>query len=266
MAPPIPLFLFALLFFSAMLFALELGHRYAMRRSAIEDQDKISLATIETAVFALFGLLIAFTFSGAAARFQEKRMLIADETNAIQTAYRCIDLEAPAARQRLRELFRQYVDARLEVYHLLPDVKAAEPAAAKVKELQSTIWSASIAASRLPSGDPGGAKMLLPAIDQLLRVSTTRTMALQNHPPGVVYGLLFVLGMLCALLVGFRMPVRSWLHILSFTLVTASVVYISLDMEYPRVGLIRLDQADKALREVRASMDSPGAPPTSVTR
>src|SRR5262245_17386421 len=101
MAPPIPLFLFALLFFFGMLVALELGHRYAVRRTAIEDKDKVSLATIETSVFALFGLLIAFTFSGAAARFQEKRMLIAEEANAIQTAYRNIDLVAPPARAKL---------------------------------------------------------------------------------------------------------------------------------------------------------------------
>jgi len=106
--------------------------------------------------------------------------------------------------------------------------------------------------------------MLLPAVDQLVRVSTTRTMALQNHPPAVVYGMLFVLGLLCSLLVGFRMPVRSWLHIVSFTLITTSVVYISLDMEYPRVGLIRLDHADKALKEVRAGMGDPDVPQTSV--
>jgi hypothetical protein len=37
-----------------------------------EEEDKVTLGTIETAVFALFGLLIAFTFSGAAMRFQEK--------------------------------------------------------------------------------------------------------------------------------------------------------------------------------------------------
>jgi hypothetical protein len=264
MAPPIPLFLFALLFLFGMLVALELGHRYAVRQTAIEDRDKIPLATIETAVFALFGLLIAFTFSGAASRFQEKRMLIAEEANSIQTAYRSIDLVAPPARAKLRALFREYVDARLELYHRLPDVKAAAPTVAKLKQLQATIWATAVATDRLPSEDPSAARMMLPAIDQLLRIATNRTMQLQNHPPGVVYGMLFALGLLCSMLVGFRMPVRSWLHILSFTLVTASVVYISLDIEYPRVGLIRLDRADQVLSEVRASMDGGGAPEASI--
>ena len=46
-----------------------------------------NLGTIEGAIFALFGLLMAFTFSGAASRFNERRMLIAEEANSIETAY-----------------------------------------------------------------------------------------------------------------------------------------------------------------------------------
>lgn len=257
MAPPIPLALFAILLVSGMLLMLEIGHRFAGRRQSalIEEKDKAPLALIETTVFALFGLLIAFTFSGAASRFQEKRMLIGEEANAIQAAYLCIDLVAPQAQPRLREQFREYVDTRLEVYHRLPNTKAAAPAIAKMARLQKEIWETAKAATRLPSEDPAAARMLLPAIDRLIHVAAMRTMSLQNHPPGAVYGMLFALGMLSSLLVGCRMPVRSWLHIVSFALVVASVVYISLDIEYPRVGLIRLQEADEMLREVRASMD-----------
>jgi hypothetical protein len=99
--------------------------------------------------------------------------------------------------------------------------------------------------------------MLLPAVDQMIHVATLRMMSLQDHPPAAVYVLLMVLGLLCSLLVGFRMSARlhrSWVHIVGFALVTSSVVYISLDIEYPRVGLIRFDEADHALTEVRANM------------
>jgi len=54
--------------------------------------------TIEGAVFALLGLLIAFTFSGAAARFEDRRALIIEETNDIGTAYLRLDL-LPASAQ-----------------------------------------------------------------------------------------------------------------------------------------------------------------------
>ena len=47
---------------------------------------------------------------------------------------------------------------------------------------------------------------------------------------------------------------QNWLHMVIFPLATASVVYLTLDIEYPRIGLIRLDNADQILAEVRALM------------
>ena len=47
---------------------------------------------------------------------------------------------------------------------------------------------------------------------------------------------------------------RSWLHMIGFALATAFAIYVILDMEYPRLGLIRVDAFDQALVEFRQSM------------
>ena len=56
--------------------------------------------------------------------------------------------------------------------------------------------------------------------------------------------------------------VRSWFHMLGFALVVAFAVYVIMDIEYPRLGLIRVDAFDQALVDLRESMDrdiqSPG--------
>src|SRR5262245_38449376 len=123
MQPAIPPFLFGLIMFVGMLVMLEVGRRVALQHNETEA-ERTSLGTIEAAVFALFWLLSAFTFSRAAARFQEKRMMIAEEAHTIEAAYLRIDLVAPSAQPRLRDEFREYVDSRLEIYHRLPDMKA----------------------------------------------------------------------------------------------------------------------------------------------
>jgi hypothetical protein len=88
MEPPISPLLFALLLLIGMLLLLEIGRRLGVRWRPKElEGDRDSLSTIESAVFALFGLMIAFTFSGATSRFSEKLMLVADEANEIGTAY-----------------------------------------------------------------------------------------------------------------------------------------------------------------------------------
>jgi len=81
-----------------MLILLETGRRLGVRRRPKESEgERGSLGTIEGAVFALFGLLMAFTFSGAALRFNEKRMLVAEEVNTFETAYLRLDLLTPEA-------------------------------------------------------------------------------------------------------------------------------------------------------------------------
>jgi ABC-type multidrug transport system fused ATPase/permease subunit len=257
MQPLLSPFFFAVILFLGMYGMLEVGRWVAVRFGETEA-ERASLASIEAAVFALFGLLIAFTFSGAASRFQEKRIQIAEEANVIESAYMRIDLVAADAQPRLREEFREYLDARLEIYRRLPDMKAAHFAIERSKQLELAIWKDAIAATRISYNDPAGSRLLLPAVMDVIHMHRTRMTALQNHPPGLVYVLLLLLGLLCSLLAGFRMatgPRRNWLHMVIFPLVTAAVVYLTIDIEYPRVGLIRLEHADQMLEEVRARMD-----------
>jgi hypothetical protein len=257
MEPPISPLLFSVLLFVSMLILLETGRRFGLKRRPKESEgERGSLGTIEGAVFALFGLLIAFTFSGAATRFNEKRMLIAEEANMIETAYLRLHL-VPEAEPKLQELFRQYVDSRLETYRRLPDMKAASLEMAHSKVIQGEIWAEAVAATRLPSSNAAAAWLLLPALNSMIDITTTRTMALQMHPPRIIYALLFGLGLICSILAGYRMSAsqrRSWLHILGFTMITVIIVYVMLDAEYPRTGLIRLETADQVLVAVRDGM------------
>jgi len=259
MAPPIPALLYAVLLFFGMLIMLEFGRRLGIRRRQRESEtERGNLGAIEGAVFALFGLLMAFTFSGAATRFNEKRMLIAEEVGTIETAYQRLQLVPQEQRLALEELFRRYVDSRLETYRRLPNMQTAEIEMAESKNLQEEIWTKAVAATRLPDSHPNAGLLLLPALNNMIDISTMRTMALQIHPPGVIYGLLFVLGLICSVLAGYRMASgqkRSWLHILGFTIITVIIVYVILDVEYPRTGLIRLETADQLLVKARESMN-----------
>jgi len=47
----------------------------------------------------------------------------------------------------------------------------------------------------------------------------------------------------------------SWVHIIGFAVLMGLTVYIILDLEFPRLGLIRVDAADQMLVELRQSMN-----------
>ena len=258
MEPAISPLLFAVLLFGGMLGLLEIGRRVGIgRRSKESEGERASLGTIEGAMFALFGLVVAFTFSGAASRFNEKRMLIAEDVNTIETAYLRLHLLSQEARPELQELFRGYVDSRLETYRKLPNMEAAEIEMARSKRLQGEIWTKAIDATRLPNSHPDAGKLLLSAVNSMIDITTIRGMALRTHPPNIIYALLFSLGLICSLLAGYRMAIgqhRSWLHILSFAVITVIIVYVIIDVEYPRAGLIRLQAFDQLLVNVREGM------------
>jgi len=162
------------------------------------------------------------------------------------------------AQPTLRESFRRYLDARLDVYRKLPDVAAAKESLAKANELQSRIWRHAVAASQSQGAPPSAPILLLPALNAMIDITTTRTMAPQMHPPVVVFVMLFGLALAASLMAGFGMTgakMRSWFHVLGFALVMAIAVYVILDIEYPRLGLIRVDVFDQALIDLSESMN-----------
>lgn len=87
---------FSLSLVLGVLLSLVIGRRIGARRVAQDAEGaQAGVAAVEGAVLALMGLLIAFTFSGAAARFDARRNLIIEETNAIGTAWLRLARSAP---------------------------------------------------------------------------------------------------------------------------------------------------------------------------
>ena len=93
MDPVLAASLFAVTLFFGILLFLEVGRRIGIRRITNDTEGaRAGTGAVEGAVFGLLGLLIAFTFSGAASRFDTRRQLIVEETNVIGTAYLRLDL------------------------------------------------------------------------------------------------------------------------------------------------------------------------------
>ncbi len=240
-----------------MLVFMEAGRRIGQRRLARDpDGARAGVGAIEGAIFGLLGLLLAFSFSGAASRFDSRRHLIVEEANAIGTAYLRLDLLSANNRAPLQDLFRQYVDARLEAYRKFPDIQAVIEGLGKAETLQNEIWNRAVTAAH-DEGYLPVTMLLLPSLNQMIDITTTRTMAARTHPPTIVFVMLGFLMLLGSLLAGVPMAggkTRSWIHILGFAAILAITFFVIIDLEYPRLGLIRIDDFDQVLVNLRQSM------------
>ena len=111
-------------------FGRHLGLRYLQQQK--DAANMAGLATVEGAVFALIGLLLAFTISGALQRFDERRQLVVQEANAASTAHDRLGLfEGDVGRNLLSTYVPDDDRSRIEaaLARRVPPPTAAEEAA-----------------------------------------------------------------------------------------------------------------------------------------
>ncbi len=243
--------------FLGMLACLEGGFRIG-RRAASKDPALAheGIGAMEAAAFALFGLLLGFSFSGATSRLDARRAQIVQEANAIGTAYLRLDLLPAGEQPAMRQRFRSYLDARVSMYARLPDLTAAEQELARAEGLQREMWSSTI---RIGASDPSQnvVRLLLPSLNDMIDITTTRSIALRTRTPSLVFALLILFALMSGLLAGYstaKRERRSWLHMLLYAGFVSITIYTVLDLDDPRSGLIRLDAADSAIQKLRASI------------
>jgi hypothetical protein len=243
--------------FAGLLLCLEIGYRIGS--SGYRKNHALTyegIGTLEGALFALLGLLLGFSFAGATSRLDARHRLIVREANAIETAYARLDLLPAREEPAMRHLFRDFLDARVQAYEKFADPEASAKEFARAAEIQQQIWSQGVTASNADSTREAG-RLFLPAINEMADVTTSRAIALEYHLPAFVFYLLISVALLTALLAGYAMSKRqrrSWLHIFIYALIISITIYAIFDFDNPRYGLIRADAADRALLQLRDSI------------
>jgi hypothetical protein len=242
--------------FLSMVICLEIGYRVGRRRIRGDGAAHEGLGSIEAATFALLGLLLGFAFSGALGRFDMRRSLIVQEANAIGTAYLRLDLAPMDDQPTLRRLFREYLDARIRIYSTPADDEETNRSIAAAEEVLRRVWSAVM--ESVPH-DPSQnvARVLVPAINEMIDITTVRTVALHTRLPNAILALLLIAALCSAMTAGYAMAKRghrSILHVVLYATTIAMTIYVVLDLEHPRRGLIRLDATDRILEQLRNSI------------
>ncbi|MFO1464439.1 MAG: DUF4239 domain-containing protein [bacterium] len=241
----------------ALVLFLELGRKWGRARMAVDAKGaRAGVGGVEAAIYGLFGLLLAFSFSGAAGRFDQRRHLIVEEANDLGTAYLRLDLLPAPFQEQIRPLFRAYLNKRLEVYQHVEEFPVAHRLFLEAEAIGGQIWRLAVVGCRQEE-KPSCSMLLLSALNATLDIANTRLMATQEHPPAIIFWMLIFLGLVCCLMAGFAMAEatqRNMLYSLGFALIIAVTCYLILDLEYPRLGFMKVESYDEALRRVLEGM------------
>jgi tryptophan-rich sensory protein len=91
----------------------------------------------------------------------------------------------------------------------------------------------------------------------MIDIANERLQATRTHPPIIVYILLFTLALASAFLVGQDMSFnekRPLFYMIIFCAIISGITYIIIDLENPRLGVVRIDAGDKVLVETLKSI------------
>jgi hypothetical protein len=246
--------------FLGMILCMKFGRARGLRAIQQDPRWSNNASLVDGAIFALFGLLIAFTFSSAGSRFDLRRQLIVQETNAIGTAYLRLDLLPPADRTSLQALFRDYLDSRIRTTTAGNDLQDVYAELEHTGTLQAEIWKRAVIAISRSSVPPGTAILLMPALNEMFDIVTSRIRAAKTHTPPLIYAFLIAVAFGCSILVGYNTADHKNLYTvrtIGFALITMLSLMVILDLEFPRFGLIRLDSSDQAMTDLRKTLTPP---------
>jgi hypothetical protein len=158
------------------------------------------------ATLTMLGLLIGFTFSMAATRYDQRKIDEEEEANAIGTEYvRADTLPAPEA-ATVRALLKDYVSERI-VYYTVYDADVLRQTAARTSQLQGNLWSTVIKAT---SGQHDAISALaVSGANDVLNSEGYTAAAWRNCVPLTAWLLMFAIAIVCNLLLGFRAGVTG---------------------------------------------------------
>lgn len=230
----------------ALVLAIEIGYRIGRYvGNDASDATKAQINAIQASLLGVLALLLGFTFSLSLQRFDSRSQAVVAEANAIGTALLRAELLPDSVSQRSRSGLGDYVDLRIAAGAISLDRQVErEETLASIVELQNSLWAVAAEAAR-EDPNPVRSGLYIQALNDAIDAYGERNAALNRHVPEVVLFLLFGTFGLTACLVGYSSGVsghRATFPTYILTLLISFLVFIIIDLDRPRRGLIEVSQ------------------------
>lgn len=236
----------ALFFIAVAIYAvvIELGFRLGLRHRPNEDPgDRSHVTGLQSALLGLLALLLGFTFAMAVSRYETRKSLVLEESNAISKVYWRTQLAQEAQRRELALLLRDYVAARLAFHSGDEDAARHAEQNAATSKLEQQIWSG--VAALQPQGGTATTALFIQAVNDMIEVNEKRRVADENHVPEPVLHLLFVVSVGAIAFIAYSCGLsgrRRYVSTLIFAVLIAFVLTFIRDIDQPNGGIITVDQ------------------------
>ena len=241
--------------FIAILLFNEVGFRIGRYVQGRTDEEiKALTGAIQASILGLLALLLGFTFSMSMQRYDNRSLALIAEANSIGTATLRVQLLPAQYRSKVANVLREYLELRIAIGNV--DLTRSDERleySRQIAKLQSDLWSLAIDAVR-DDPRPATTGSFIASLNEMIDSQGKRNALLQMHVPEVVLLLLFFVFVASGGMLGYSSGLGSRRVIfptIMVSFVIAMIVFIIIDLDRPKRGLIRVDQGSMLeLRQV----------------
>lgn len=239
-----PAWVLGLILLLILLLFMEAGLRVGLRHGPVPKETEKTLRGDVTlsAMLALLGLMLAFTYAFSLSRADLRKQAVVTEANAIGTAFIRADLVAEPGRSELRQRLLEYARTRVLTAEDVEDLQQLHELIEHSLEAQGKLWPTTKLA--IQGGVPTPMEALLvQAINAVMDAHTTRFAVGFDHLPALV---LFALILTAALSMagaahnaGLRGRMIRW-RMVSFALIMVTLIVVIVDFDQSLRGFIQV--------------------------
>jgi hypothetical protein len=228
-----------IILFFLMLTAVWLGYKIGLKKTKLENKN----TEISSSLLGLLALILGFTFAMAGSRYENRKNNLIDEANCIGTAFLRADIYPDSLKNEYKKDFKSYLDSRRD-YYLLDNNE---------KKLTASLKQSAIASEKLWNRATFYAKnkdyfiqstMMMPALNAMFDSASKSNMVLNSKVPETIVYLMLTFSVIISFFIGYNSGLEKKINtkfITGFCFLICIVILITLDLDRPRRGLIKLD-------------------------
>ena len=215
-----------------------------------EKEPEAPLGSLVGAVLGLLAFILAFTFGMTGARFDARKQLVLQESNAVGTTYLRAGMLPQRQRLEVRRLLREYVDVRLKgKLAYIPETLV------KSEELHRRLWAQaeSLVAEEM---DSELRSLFGISLNEVIDLHQSRkTVGMLHQIPGALWLSIYLLSILTMLSIGYQVGMAGSRRLRGMPVLAgafALVIVMIADIDRPGEGHIQVSQ--QPLADVRQMM------------
>ncbi len=246
-----------LLFFILLIYILGTIAGYHQKMKNPEAKAD-GIGPLESALLGLFALLLSFTFSQTASRYDKRINLAVSEANDIGTVILRTDLYPDSIRTALRNDLKLFVEARIAYNNAGYNKQRIDKSIAEAEEISGRIWQTATNAFKatnlvMPHS------IMLPALNNMVDVVTSREAGRTARVPDLIMWLLISLNLLGSFTIGYSKNVkkRDWIILIIYAVMTVATIFTILDLDRPSRGIITTKEWSDKIADLKKMLATP---------